>query len=196
MEEEIKRFKFFDYAYFTGGTWTDLEVEHPDGSKEWAALIMTLEDHKRDLCEHEEHRFIYEKCDNPLPIKLGFNKNIDSEGDTYYTSIYDIKTLGPMEYMDTARKWMNVKGYYDQEFLIEFVLQSQKDIDDEKREYDEWVEKGKPKFKIIMTDEFKQSLKELGTPPDDIYDLQDKIDEQNKKAEEYNKKLKEKENDI
>ena len=180
-KKEPKRFVFWDYAYYhPSQTWTDLEVFYPNGKQEWAAVIMTLEDHQQDLCDHVEHNFDFAKCNDPRPPQFGFQKHIDDEGRPYYSAVFKTKTLSLNEYLETARAWMKEKGFYDQEFKIEFVIQSQKEIDEENKRWEDWVKNGCKPYKILFAPEFWDSMKKMGATNEEIEEMKKRFQDKNK----------------
>ena len=180
-KKEPKRLKFFSYAYYNPvHTWDDLEVKLPNGKEKWAAIMMTLEDSQRDSCEHSEHDFDFRKCDNPIKIVPGFVKKQDSDGDYYYSSIYNVKALSSNEYIDTMRQWANAEGYNNFELELKFILQSQNELDEQNKEFEDWVKKGCKPFKIEFAPGFWESMKKMGATDQEIEEIKKKYKEKNK----------------
>jgi hypothetical protein len=109
-----------------------------------------------------------------------------SGGDDWKTYWYHDEYLDSRHYFHAARKHLKDKlgaDFYEKEIELRLFVQSQKSMDDETKQYLEWVANGSKPLKVEFTDKAKEDMKKL-FGEEEAKDLFDKTDERNKEIDE------------
>jgi hypothetical protein len=86
---------------------------------------------------------------------------VDGDWPTYY---YKDEFLNAQYYIHAARKHFRYKfgdQAYDKEIELTLFVQSQKSLDDDMKQYLDWIASGSPKFKVEFSDQAKEDMRRI-----------------------------------
>lgn len=167
-----KRVKLSSMAYHSDTmTWDDVNVADQWGH--WLPLGY-------GICSFKLWEF-----DNKINKDIGepeepWQDVVESED--WITYYYRDDYLDSKHYFHSARKHLLKKlgkDFYDKEIELKLFVQSQKSLDDDTKQYLEWIANGSKPFKVELTDHAKEDVKRL-FGEDEANDFLKRVDERNK----------------
>lgn len=173
--KHTKRICLYSMAYYrpVGSGWDDVEVEDQWGL--WLPIGFGLVSKANWDFDQKINRDIGQPEDE-------WKDFVDGGWPTYY---YKDEFLTADHYFDAARKHLKHKTgdqAYDKDIELKLRVQSQKSLDDETKQWIDWVADGSKPMKVEFTDKAKEDMKEL-LGEDDAKKLFDDVEKRNKEID-------------